>query len=477
VSNGIQTLGRVLPAVIPTLGFALLTALLVLILQSGNALPLLTPIVGGIAALAIINWPYWGVVIMLASATLGIGTLLPGARFTSIPYLVGGLLMIPLAIGIVRGTELRVFRFPQTQIHFAIAGLYLLSTAWSSFYHPPILVPQFDRTEWMLVSLLARLAFLLCLVSFVVSRAQIQLATWIVIVVIVMSSLNSLVSVMGAGAAARRAASDFGAGMNPNRLAFMCFFAAALLWFYASMNGRGVFGRAVTAVCLLPSTTGLATGSRNALLQAIVFVILLIKETSHDVVRRAGILLFVAPAAMLVISIIPAAVLERATNFNPNAEGPGKASLENRVDQLRASVRLFAAHPILGVGIGNFESISPSAHASGYEGHGPHNAYLRAAAEGGIGVLALYLLLFAVNFQMLAEVERSGPKEVRWIAKGLKAGLVLFLVSSLTADAWLSDYLYVILGLTMALGGLPRPSPARAALSRRPFRSIEAFAR
>jgi O-antigen ligase len=473
-------MGRALPAALPVFGFvlltALLTALLVLILRSGSNAPLLlVPIVGGIAALAILHRPYWGVLIMLGAATLGMGPLLPGARFTRIPYLVGGLLMIPLGIGVIRGTGLRVFRFPQTQILFAIAALYLVSAVWDYLYPPVLLVPGLDKTEWMLVSHIARLAFLLCFVSFVVSRGQIELATWITIAVIVLSSFDSLGAV-ASSETARRAAGDFGAATNSNRLAFMCLLATALLWFYASTSGRWIFRLGAKALCLLLSATTLATGSRGGLLQAIILAVLLVRETSHNLARRAGVVLFIAAVAILLISILPATLLERATNFDPTS-GPGKESLQNRIGQIYAALGLFVAHPLLGVGIGNLEAMAPSPHAGGFEGHGPHNAYLRAATEGGIIVLALYLLLFAVNFQMLAEVERSGPQEMRWIAKGLKAGLVLFLVSSLTADSWLSDYLYVCLGLTMALGGLPRPSPAWAALARRSFRSLEAFAR
>jgi O-antigen ligase len=109
---------------------------------------------------------------------------------------------------------------------------------------------------------------------------------------------------------------------------------------------------------------------------------------------------------------------------------------------------MIADHPILGVGIGNMAWVGRAYYG---EGGDPHNSYLEAFAGGGMGVLALYLLLFYVTYRTLWKLERTGPRELLWLIKGMKVNLVLFLIFSAFADFWFSDFLYLIVGLTVAM--------------------------
>jgi O-antigen ligase len=112
---------------------------------------------------------------------------------------------------------------------------------------------------------------------------------------------------------------------------------------------------------------------------------------------------------------------------------------------------MIADHPILGVGIGNMKWVGRAYYG---EGGDPHNSYLEAFASGGIGVLALYLLLFYVTHRNLRQLERTGPRELLWLSKAIKINLVLFLIFSAFADFWFSDFLYLIIGLTVAIASI-----------------------
>jgi hypothetical protein len=61
---------------------------------------------------------------------------------------------------------------------------------------------------------------------------------------------------------------------------------------------------------------------------------------------------------------------------------------------------------------------------------------------------------------MLKVAEQVGPRELLWLSKGLKVSLLLFLLFSAFADFWLSDFLYLFVGLTVALAYLPREQSA-----------------
>jgi O-antigen ligase len=148
------------------------------------------------------------------------------------------------------------------------------------------------------------------------------------------------------------------------------------------------------------------------------------------------------------LAAAPATQIMRATTFDPQLEAPGQQSLQSRQRIVLDSLKMFASDPIFGAGLGNFPWVARTYFGSG--GH-THNSYLWALTSGGIGVLALYLLLFYVTYRMLKQLERSGPRELLWLSKGLKVNLLLFLVFSGFADMWMSDFLYLIIGLTTAM--------------------------
>jgi hypothetical protein len=52
---------------------------------------------------------------------------------------------------------------------------------------------------------------------------------------------------------------------------------------------------------------------------------------------------------------------------------------------------------------------------------------------------------------MLNQLKRSGPRELLWLSKGLRVNFILFLVFSAFADFWVNDFLYLMIGLTVAM--------------------------
>jgi O-antigen ligase len=134
-------------------------------------------------------------------------------------------------------------------------------------------------------------------------------------------------------------------------------------------------------------------------------------------------------------------------------DAPGRISLRERISHLYAATKLITSDPIFGVGIGNFLWMNQAFYGHAKE---THNSYVWALAAGGIGALALYLMLFHATYRMLRQLEKTGPPELLWLIKGLAANLILFLVFSAFADFWLSDFLYIIVGLTVAMHYLDR---------------------
>ena len=200
-------------------------------------------------------------------------------------------------------------------------------------------------------------------------------------------------------------------------------------------------------IFLLP-VGALTAGSRSGLLQLATLAALIVKDQKGwSAGKRMYCIFCMGVTGLLILAVVPHAYLERATTFDPDTDAPGQESLQNRIHVIFAALRMIASDPLFGTGIGNFPWVGPAFYGS--SGH-THNSYLWALTAGGVGVFALYLLLFYLTYRMLRQLERSGPQELLWLSKGLRVSLVLFMIFSAFADFWLSDFMYLILGLTIS---------------------------
>jgi O-antigen ligase len=128
-----------------------------------------------------------------------------------------------------------------------------------------------------------------------------------------------------------------------------------------------------------------------------------------------------------------------------------------------AGVRMFASHPVLGVGIGNYASAYPNYHPRGWYaplGHA-HNYYINVAAEAGIIGLSAYLLLAGSALWYSYAALRHVPDGVLYAAI---LGVLGALIATYFHD--LFDVLYVH-GMAALFGVLVALVPASMAIGQR----------
>lgn len=420
----------------------LLTFILVDVLSGGSRDLFLAALVGGICTLGIIKMPHLGVLIISGAWFVQLEFL------GGIPYLVSAILLIPLGLSILRDRTIWVLSVPQIQILLLIGILFLISIWWSEFKYPITLRPEEDETARMMREFAVHMAWLIFFLYFIVTRERIELATWLMVGLITAAALSALPAFLASGGA-RRAFATFSFAGNSNRLAYICLFATTLLWYYR-FHGQTHRWKSWTLpfLCLLP-VIALATGSRSGLLQMVALAAFVVKDQKGwSAAKRMYCIVFVGLVAFLALAVVPATFIERVTTFDPNVQAVGQESLQNRRRVVLNALKMVASDPIFGAGIGNFPWVAPSFFGS--RGH-THNSYLWALTSGGIGVFGLYLLLFYVTHRMLKQLESSGHQELLWLSKGLRVNLVLFIIFSGFADVWLSDFLYLIVGLTIAM--------------------------
>jgi O-antigen ligase len=218
-----------------------------------------------------------------------------------------------------------------------------------------------------------------------------------------------------------------------------------------------------------------STGSRSGALGAVVMLVLM--QTSGRRLRvpspllTAGILVGVIG----LLTIAPPLAVQRMFNFFPESRSEvGASSLELRESAIDSAMQIIQDHKVLGVGLGNFREVARQVYADKFF-RPPHNSVLWAQAEGGIGVLLCYFVLFAITWRDLRRVwaRAASDPEMEALVTALRTVFGLFLFFSLFADLWLNPLAYLLIGLTVSLRMLTdaesvkhrraMPVPARAA--------------
>lgn len=437
----------------------LLTIFLINTLSGGKALILLGVILAGIGGVLICAKPHWGVLIILSVWITQFDPI--GIPYLGIPYLVSVLLFVPLVLSVLRYRDIFVFQSSQIKIFLVLGILFLISSLWSDFKYPVTLFPERDETAKALQHFFSRLIWLFFFVYFMRSRKKIELTIWLVVGLITAAVISAF---LRDESLTMRAKATFSFGENANRFAFMSLFATSVLWFYRSHAIRPRWNLLTLPAVGFTFLMALAAGSRSGLLQLLVLVGLVVKEQrGWSAAKRLRTLFLLGCIAMLMLVVVPTAQLVRATSYEASASAPGGKSLQQRLTRILNAAEMIMSDPVFGIGIGNFPWVSRAFYPPGGD---PHNSYLRALSEGGIGVFLSYLSLFYVTYRMLRKLERTGPTEFLWLSKALKANLILFLIFTAFADFWISPFLYIIVGLTIAMTHLEPSHVPSASWSR-----------
>jgi O-antigen ligase len=441
-----------------TLAAVVLAALLVPLLESRGESVLWALL--GLAGVAVV-WahPQLGILAMVGVLAVTVVPETAGPRLLNLPYLVGGALLVPFVVRVVGERRIVAFESPQVRLLLAIGALAVLSTVWNDVRGLDVQSPGIDKTRWLLGAFVSRLGFLVLFVAFVDRWKHAAAVVAVIVLFTALGSIDAWRSFGSGVSAVARAAGEFGYSTNSNRLAFVCLFATSFVWFYRTSGRAGRWKPLLLPLIVLLPATALATGSRSGLLQAAVLgVFALGGGRGLSVRQRVGAVLLLGALGFALFVATPESTLERATTFDAGVDNPGQRSLQSRFYQIENALGVFARHPILGVGLGNYEAVTTPINDMG---RGPHNSYLRALTEGGVGMLGLYLALFVVTWRSLGRAARFAPPEHAWLPQAVRGALLPFLVYSATADTWHADHLYLLVGFSivaerLALAGVER---------------------
>ncbi|HEX8179983.1 MAG TPA: O-antigen ligase family protein [Pyrinomonadaceae bacterium] len=238
---------------------------------------------------------------------------------------------------------------------------------------------------------------------------------------------------------------------NPNDLALhlvtMIPLAVALL-----LGTRNPFKKLLYGACALLLLGGMvATFSRGGFLGLVAATLVLVWKIGRQ--HRLAI-------CALVLVLVPLFVLLVPSSYGGRLSTTSDDSALTRRDDLKKSIIVSLRHPLFGIGMDNYVLYSNTEHAT-------HNAYTQVSAEMGLAALVFYVMFVTAPFRRLRQIERATSGAARrsrfyYLAVGLQASLVGYMVSSFFASVAFVWYIYYLVSYAACLHRIYEASPDAA---------------
>jgi putative inorganic carbon (HCO3(-)) transporter len=173
------------------------------------------------------------------------------------------------------------------------------------------------------------------------------------------------------------------------------------------------------------------------------------------------------------LALVPGYALRLASIIVPSLDPVG--SSEARSGELLRSLYVAIRHPLLGIGMGNY------APQMSYRSRVTHNSYTQVAAEMGAAALVCYTMFVVTPLRKLGQIAREtfGAKansHFYYLAVGLQASLVGYMVCSFFASVAYLWYVYYLVGYAVCLRRLYESETGKAVvLEKQPKQSPVSF--
>src|SRR5882672_1255271 len=241
----------------------------------------------------------------------------------------------------------------------------------------------------------------------------------------------------------------------------------ALLVSSRSLARKSLFGGcAVLMVCAI-----VLTYSRGGFIGLLVALTFFAWKAGRR--RRLEIVVvgFLIVAAFL--ALVPNYALRLASILVPSLDPVG--SSEARSGELFRSLYVALRHPLLGIGMGNY------APEMSYRGLVTHNSYTQVAAEMGMAALVCYTMFIVTPLRKLGQIGREtfetrSNSHYYYLAVGLQASLVGYMVCSFFASVAYLWYVYYLVAYAGCLGRLYESETGKAVvIQKQPSQSQVSF--
>jgi O-antigen ligase len=244
----------------------------------------------------------------------------------------------------------------------------------------------------------------------------------------------------------------------------------------AAGRGTGIFGNtndmALHLVTILPITVALFFGAKRIVRKfaygaggALMIAAIVLSYSRGAFIGMLAALLFIAwrlgrqrrleivfallGFAGVIILLAPDKYGSRLLSiFIPSLDTEGSA--DSRRGELFRSIYVALRHPLLGVGMGNYQP------EMSYRGLVTHNSYTQVASEMGMTALACYTMFIVTPLRKLGQIAREtfdtrSDSRFYYLSLGLQASLIAYLISSFFLAVAYVWYVYYLVAYAVCL--------------------------
>lgn len=238
---------------------------------------------------------------------------------------------------------------------------------------------------------------------------------------------------------------------------------------------RSRLGRCLAGLAFLTCVLSLVfTFSRGAFLALVVVGALMAISWYWRPRRLAAIALVIA----LAIPFIPDLYTDRlrAAGLWPGepttALHKADPAVEGRLTEMQVALYIFADHPVMGVGIGNFRDyfqtyVNRHGLPPRHEARQAHSLYLEIAAENGLIGLSAFGALVALAARSLWQgwrrLKRAHEDDLAARVQAVAFGLIGYGIAALFLHSGFGRYMWLILGIALASNRVSRAAVSEQA--------------
>ncbi|MEO8396362.1 MAG: O-antigen ligase family protein [Chloroflexota bacterium] len=246
---------------------------------------------------------------------------------------------------------------------------------------------------------------------------------------------------------------------DPNYYAQMILMILPLAAYQALAAGRPRT-RALAAVCAaIIFMTVIFTYSRAASVAMVILLFLIVRERKLNLYKIGFGL---AVSALIVFPLLPAGYLDRILTLQSLLGGPTTSqsdlSFRGRLSEMLVAVNMFLDHPVLGIGIANYEDnyLTYSDQLGidhRLENREAHSLYLEILAETGLVGEVTFLIVIMSVFLALRRAKRQlktldRPDLVIWVS-AVQYSVLSFLLTSIFLHGAYSRYMWLIISVSI----------------------------
>jgi O-antigen ligase len=350
-------------------------------------------ICGGVLVVFTLRHPIFGVLALVAAQYLPLGS---G---------VGGLTVFQLIGGVV--TALCLVYWAMTRRGFVFSWIVLPLIAFMFLtLHSLSFTHDVEFTHYLVRKLLLNVLFCLLLINIVDDFRKLRGLLWVMAGMGILNGLVGAVQFATGEALVRGVGNIFrskGLQENENQLGELSALGlsvAVYAFLYGDRLWKQLLGLMACVMLSVGLVTSISRGATLALMAGMAWIAL--RESRQR--KRLGV---IAILALLAFPFLPKYFFDRFSNLNTDVRGTialhQRVGLTTRGYFNKAGIKIWKAHPVLGVGMGNygFYFIQPEFNP-GVRGNRklpPHNIYVQALAETGtVGFLVLCWWIVQMGF-------------------------------------------------------------------------------